>query len=307
MEKRYPEIQYLSILDDILKYGVKKSNRTGIDTYSLFNTVWDSGELLKIGRFPLMTTRKTYFKGALVELFWILGILQKQDPICHTDRNNVAYLKRAGCDYWDKWADENGDLGPVYGAQLTEWKYDYKAELSYDKNDNTIYMYHKTMNQVDELVKKLRENPDDRRLVCTMWNPGELDEMALPPCHYCFECYSKPLLNGSRELSLRWVQRSCDMPLGVPYDITMYSLLLIILCKLTSHKPGTVYGLFGDSHIYENQVEGVKQMLKNEVYEAPNLVYTGPEHVNSLYDFKMEWFNITDYKYHKAVDLAVNV
>lgn len=302
METLTPERQYLNILNDILKNGVRKSTRTGIDTLSLFNTSWNSGDLLKNGLFPLMTCRKTYFRGALVELFWILGILQEQDPIEFTDRNNIAYLNREGCFYWDKWADDNGNLGPVYGAQLTEWKVD-----STEFTDSQIYMTHRTINQIIDLINTLREDPDDRRMVCTMWNPGELEKMVLPPCHFAFECYSKPLEDGTRELSLRWIQRSADMPLGVPYDIVMYSLLLLILCKLTNHKPGTVYGLFGDSHIYINQVDSVKEMVEFEPYDPPKLIYTGPDTVKSLYDFKMEWFNIEGYNYNKSIKMAVNV
>ena len=304
-----PEEKYKNILKDILANGTRKSNRTGTDTLSIFNTQWDSGKLLGNGYIPVMTCRKTYFKGAIVELFWILGILQKQNPILFMNRNNIAYLKREGCNYWDKWADKNGDLGPVYGAQLTEWKYDYFTspirpfEFSFD---NT-YIYNKTLNQVEKLIETLRTNPDDRRMICTMWNPGELHLMALPPCHYCFECYSRPLDDGSRELDLRWIQRSCDMPLGVPYDIIMYSLLLMMLCKLTNHKPGKVIGLFGDSHIYVDQIDGVKESLEAPDICPPRLEYTGPEYVEDLYDFKMDWFKIVDYNYYKEIKLPVSV
>lgn len=303
------EEKYKNILKDILENGVRKHNRTGIDTLSLFNTQWDSGVILSTGHLPIMTCRKTYYKGAIVELFWILGILQKQNPIPLAHRNNIAYLQREGCHYWDKWADKNGDLGPVYGSQLVEWKYNFQPFVSqpYEYNGSMPEIHNKTINQVEKLVETLRTNPDDRRMICTMWNPGELSIMALPPCHYCFECYSRPLSNGKRELDLRWIQRSCDMPIGVPYDILMYSLLLIMLCKLTDHVPGKIIGLFGDSHIYENQIEGVKEMLEAPYTPPAYLEYTGPEHVENLYDFKLEWFNIKDYQYYKDIKLAVNV
>lgn len=307
-----PENNYRKILRDILTKGTVKTSRAG-DTISLFNTVWEAGpDILAAGKFPLMTCRKTYFKGALVELFWILGILQKNNPILNgygrpIDRNNVAYLKREGCNYWDKWADENGDLGPVYGKQLTEWSYDHAFDTIENELGSFSVFKSKIKNQILDIVEKLRTNPDDRRMVSTMWNPGELDAMALPPCHYGFEVYSRPILGAPRELSLRWIQRSCDMPLGIPYDITMYSLLLLMLCKMTDHTPGNVYGLFGDSHIYTNQIEGVKTMLEQEIFEPPTLEYTGPDYVESLYDFKLEWFNIKNYKFAKDIPLEINV
>lgn len=288
--------KYKEILKTILEKGVKKNNRTGVPTLSLFNTYWSSGTTLKDGKFPLMTCRKTYFKGALVELFWILGILQAQNPIPGKNRNNIAYLKREGCNYWDKWADENGDLGRVYGAQLMEWE-------DLGKSINEVYY----INQIQNIIDKLRTDPDDRRLVCTMWRPDELDDMALPPCHHTFEFYSKPCPDGTRELSLRWMQRSCDMPIGVPYDIVMYSLLLFMMCKLTDHVPGEVIGLFGDSHIYENQIDGVKEMIKADYIPFPDLLYTGPEHVENLNDFKLEWFKIENYVYYKDIKLPVTV
>lgn len=287
--------EYKEILRNILNHGVKKQNRTGVDTLSLFNTKWSSSTMLKDGKFPLMTCRKTYFKGALVELFWILGILQAQNPIPNLDRNNVAYLQREGCNYWDKWADKNGDLGPVYGAQLMEWE------------DNSDPLESTYINQIQNIIDKLRTDPDDRRLVCTMWRPDELDRMALPPCHHTIEFYSKPLEDGKRELNLRWMQRSCDMPIGVPYDITMYALLLFMISKMTNHIPGEVIGLFGDSHIYENQIDGVKEMLLAPFIPFPDLVYSGPEYVENLNDFKLEWFRITNYNYFKEIKLPVTV
>lgn len=190
---RKPESCYRRILLEILEKGVLKSNRTGIDTKSIFNTSWNSGKLLTKGYFPLITMRKIFFKGALVELFWILGILQAQNPIPNTDRNNVMYLKNENVHYWDKWADEKGDLGPVYGKQLMEWDCGY---FNVSKND---ILERATVNQIQNIINTLRTNPDDRRLVFSMWNPGELNDMALPPCHWGGEFYSEPLemVNGA--------------------------------------------------------------------------------------------------------------
>lgn len=282
-----PEKNYKNILEKIITTGTRKQNRTGTDTLSLFSTHWDSGDIISSGRIPLLTCRKTYWKGALVELFWILGILQAQNPIQGLHRNNVKYLQREGCKYWDAWANENGDLGPVYGAQLMEW-------------DGAV-------NQIQNIIDTLRTNPDDRRLVCTMWNPGELKQMALPPCHYCFEFYSRPDADGNRYLSLRWTQRSCDMPVGVGYDIMMYSFLLIMIAKMTNHKPERVYGSFGDSHVYVNQIDGVKKMIAAPHIDPPYFEYTGPDYVENLNDFKLEWFKITNYVYNENIPLPVSV
>lgn len=282
-----PEKNYKQILSDILDFGSKKSNRTGTDTLSLFATNWNSGDLISSGYMPLLTCRKTYWRGALVELFWILGILQAQNPIDGLDRNNIQYLTREKCNYWNAWADENGDLGPVYGAQLMEWN--------------------GCINQIQNIIDTLRTNPDDRRMICTMWNPSELKDMALPPCHYCFEFYSRLNMHNERCLSLKWTQRSCDMPIGIGYDIMMYSFLLIMIAKMTNHKPEKIYGSFGDSHIYVNQIDGVREMIKAPYIEPPKLEYTGPDFVENLNDFKLNWFNIIDYNFYKEIPLPVSV
>lgn len=282
-----PEAEYKNILNNIINFGSIKSNRTGVDTLSLFSTSWNSGNIISSGHMPLLTCRKTYWKGALVELFWILGILQAQNPIIGKDRNNIEYLTRENCKYWNAWADENGDLGPVYGAQLMEW------------NGN--------INQIQNIIDTLRTNPDDRRLVCTMWNPSELGKMALPPCHYCFEFYSRKDKNDQRHLSLKWTQRSCDMPVGIGYDIMMYSFLLIMISKMTNHKPERIYGSFGDSHVYINQLDGVKEMISAPNIMPPVLDYSGPKYVENLNDFKLDWFKIKEYKFYKDIPLKVSV
>lgn len=294
-----PELSYLDLIDKILTNGVKKDNRTGVKTLSLFaNCSWESRDLLQNNRFPLFTHRKVYFRSALVELFWILGIIQKQSPIKDSngnelDRNNIAYLKANNCNYWDKWANENGDLGPVYGAQLENW------------NDEGI-------NQIDNLINTLKTNPDDRRMVCTMWNPSKLKNMALPPCHYAFECYSKPLENGTRELNIKWTQRSVDVLLGLPYDICLYSWLTIMLAKLTNHVPGTVYGSFGDTHIYENQIDIAEKILKDvskvgNVPEPPYYALNPNKQYNLLTDFTLDDMIINNYTYRNIYKINVNV
>lgn len=294
------DIMYREVLDNIRQFGVLKSNRTGTNTLSIFNTIIKAD--ISDGTFPLMTCRKIHFKSALIELFWILGILQAQNPITVNGRplhrNNVQYLKREGCNYWDAWADENGDLGPVYGEMLMEWPTISSGEYSYD-----VLSY---INQIQNIVDTLRSNPDDRRLVATMWNPAKLQDMALPPCHHTMEFYSRPV-DGKRYLDVRWIQRSADFPIGVPFDLCLYALLDIMICKMTGHLPGNVYGLFGDSHIYVNQLEGVNEMLNSPLYDPPKFEWSGPDYVENINDFKMEWFNISDYNYFKTIKMPVSV
>lgn len=306
-----PEKNYKQILSDILKFGTRKTNRTGTDTISLFSTNWNSGDIISSGHMPLLTCRKTYWKGALVELFWILGILQAQNPIPGAHRNNVKYLQREGCKYWDAWADENGDLGPVYGAQLTSWPRTIieipEDQDAYECGYDDISVKFEYINQIQNIIDTLRTNPDDRRMICTMWNPSDLNKMALPPCHYCFEFYSRPDEDGNRYLSLRWIQRSCDMPIGIGYDIMMYSFLLIMIAKMTNHIPERIYGSFGDSHVYVNQIDGVQEMINAPYIKPPKLEYTGPEYIENLNDFKLEWFKIVDYNFYKEIPLPVSV
>lgn len=299
-----PEKEYKELLQYIIKNGIRKNNRTGTNTISVFNTQWNSGALLEKGYFPLMSCRKYFFKGALVELFWILGILQAQNPIKDTDRNNVAYLQREGVNYWNNWADKDGNLGPVYGAQLMEWK-----EFWYDDYGGTFSSTWRCdkINQIQKIVDKLRTDPDDRRLVFSMWNPSELSKMKLPPCHWGGEFYSEPQKDGVRKLHLRWVQRSSDFPVGVPYDISIYASLLFMISKMTNHIPGKIIGLFGDSHVYENQIEGVKEMLSAPEIIPPRLIYTGPDYVKRLHDFQLDWFKLEDYKPYKIINLPVAI
>ena len=236
---------YIKVLRDIMSNGVRKQNRTGIDTLSLFNTQISAEEDAEgYDNIPLSNLRKVYFKGALIEVLWILGLHMKDERYASLPQTNTQYLLDHGVKYWQPWANENNNLGPVYGKQLVNW---------WNRENGT--------NQIQNIIDTLRTNPDDRRLVATMWNPGELYFMALPPCHHTMEFYSQPMEDGKRMLHTRWMQRSCDMPIGIPYDMLLYTLLNKIVALCTGHIPGHVYGLLGDSHIYVNQLDGVKEML----------------------------------------------
>lgn len=236
---------YIEVLQHIMENGTRKQNRTGTDTLSVFNTqICAEEDAEGYNNIPLSNLRKVFFKGALIEVLWILGIHMKDERYKNRQRTNTQYLLDHGVKYWQPWADKINNLGPVYGAQLTDW----------DLGSSTI-------NQIENIINTLRTNPDDRRLVATMWNPGELQYMALPPCHHTMEFYSQPMPDGKRMLHTRWMQRSCDMPIGIPYDMLLYTLLNKIVALCTGHIPGHVYGLLGDSHIYVNQIDGVKEML----------------------------------------------
>lgn len=236
---------YIKVLQHIMDNGTRKQNRTGTDTLSVFNTqICAEEDAEGYNNIPLSNLRKVYFKGALIEVLWILGLHMKDKRYSWLPQTNTQYLLDHGVKYWQPWVDEINNLGPVYGAQLVNWNLGLTG-----------------INQIQNIIDTLRTNPDDRRLVATMWNPSKLSKMALPPCHHTMEFYSQPMEDGKRMLHTRWIQRSCDMPIGIPYDMLLYTLLNKIVALCTGHIPGHVYGLLGDSHIYVNQIDGVKEML----------------------------------------------
>ena len=257
---------YINVLRYIKEKGVRKQNRTGTDTLSVFNTqICAEEDAEGYNNIPLSNLRKVYFKGALIEVLWILGLHMKDERYSNLPQTNTQYLLDHGVKYWQPWADKDNNLGPVYGAQLVKW-HDYKVIIpedqdAYEYGYDTIEYKSVYVNQIQNIINTLRTNPDDRRLVATMWNPSKLSKMALPPCHHTMEFYSQPISDGKRMLHTRWMQRSCDMPIGIPYDMLLYTLLNKIVALCTGHIPGHVYGLLGDSHIYINQLEGVDEML----------------------------------------------
>ncbi|MBQ2982772.1 MAG: thymidylate synthase [Lachnospiraceae bacterium] len=254
---------YVKVLQHIMENGTRKQNRTGTDTLSVFNTqICAEEDAEGYNNIPLSNLRKVYFKGALIEVFWILGLHMKDERYSNLPQTNTQYLLDHGVKYWQPWANKDNNLGPVYGAQLVNW-HDYKLVFPEDYDYGVHGVEYKSVyvNQIQNIIDTLRTNPDDRRLVATMWNPAKLSKMALPPCHHTMEFYSQPTPDGKRILHTRWMQRSCDMPIGIPYDMLLYTLLNKIVALCAGHIPGHVYGLLGDSHIYVNQIDGVKEML----------------------------------------------
>ncbi len=262
--------QYLSLLQRILDEGTVKTDRTGTGTKSIFGHQmrFDLNE-----GFPLLTTKKLHLKSIIHELLWFLR-----------GDTNIAYLKANGVSIWDEWADENGDLGPVYGQQWRSWP-DYKGG---------------TIDQISNVVEMIRHNPDSRRMIVTAWNPAEIEQMALPPCHCLFQFY---VADG--RLSLQLYQRSADTFLGVPFNIASYALLLLMMAQVTGLKAGEFIHTTGDTHLYLNHLEQARLQLTREPRPLPKMLIN-PE-VSSIFDFKYEDFQLTDYNPHPHIKAAVSV
>ena len=262
--------QYLSLLQRILDEGTVKTDRTGTGTKSIFGHQmrFDLNE-----GFPLLTTKKLHLKSIIHELLWFLR-----------GDTNIAYLKANGVSIWDEWADENGDLGPVYGQQWRSWP-DYRGG---------------TIDQISNVVEMIRHNPDSRRMIVTAWNPAEIEQMALPPCHCLFQFY---VADG--RLSLQLYQRSADTFLGVPFNIASYALLLLMMAQVTGLKAGEFIHTTGDTHLYLNHLEQARLQLTREPRPLPKMLIN-PE-VSSIFDFKYEDFQLTDYNPHPHIKAAVSV
>ena len=250
--------QYLKLLDRILTEGATKTDRTGTGTKSVF------GNQMRFDMadgFPLLTTKKLHLKSIIYELLWFLR-----------GDTNVHYLQEHGVRIWNEWADENGELGPVYGHQWRSWP---------DYNGGTI-------DQIQNVVDMIKNHPDSRRMMVTAWNPAEVEQMALPPCHCLFQFY---VADG--RLSLQLYQRSADTFLGVPFNIASYALLLQMMAQVTGLKPGEFIHTTGDTHIYTNHMEQVKLQLTRTPRPLPR-VWLNPE-VKSIFDFQYEDIRLEDY------------
>lgn len=238
---------FIEILKDIMENGDKKPCRVesaGL-THSVFNRILECGDSAGFNGLPISQLRKIHYKGAIIEMLWILGLHHNDERYRDLPLTNVKYLNDHGVKYWNPWADENGNLGPVYGAQMSTWP----------KSDGTF------IHQIKNIIEKLRTDPNDRRLVASMWNPGAIPEMVLPPCHYAVEFYSRNT-EGRPVLDTRWIQRSCDMVVGIPYNAIMYTVLNKIVAACTGHVPGVVTGCLGNCHVYGNQVEEANELIK---------------------------------------------
>jgi len=263
---------YEDLLRHVWENGRVRRDRTGVGTKSVF------GAQLRFDlrdSFPLVTTKKVHLKSIIYELLWFLR-----------GDTNVKWLQENGVSIWNEWADENGDLGPVYGKQWVAW----------EKPDGT------TVNQIRDVVDTLRKDPWSRRLLVCAWNPGELKQMALTPCHALFQFYADP---DSGELSCQLYQRSADVFLGVPFNIASYALLTLMVAQVTGLKPGEFVHSFGDAHIYQNHEEAVMTQLAREPRPFPRMVLN-PE-VKDLFHFAYEDFKLLDYDPHPAIKAPIAV
>ncbi len=262
--------QYLSLLQHILLNGTHKTDRTGTGTQSCFG--YQMRFDLQEG-FPLVTTKKVHLKSIIYELLWFLK-----------GETNIAYLKEHGVKIWDDWADDNGELGPVYGKQWRSW----------EGKDG------KTVDQITELIQQIKTNPDSRRLIVSAWNVGELSEMALMPCHNMFQFY---VADG--KLSCQLYQRSADVFLGVPFNIASYALLTMMIAQVCDLQYGDFIHTFGDVHIYSNHKEQVKLQLSRDPYALP-VMKLNPA-IKNIFDFKFEDFTLENYQCHPAIKAPVAV
>ncbi|MBT2677816.1 thymidylate synthase [Bacillus sp. ISL-35] len=262
--------QYLELCKHVLDTGVKKEDRTGTGTISTFG--YQMRFNLQDG-FPLLTTKKLHLKSIIHELLWFLN-----------GDTNVKYLQENGVRIWNEWADENGELGPVYGHQWRSW----------DGADG------ETVDQISELIHTIKTNPDSRRMIVNAWNVAEIKNMALPPCHCMFQFY---VADG--KLSCQLYQRSADVFLGVPFNIASYALLTMMVAHVCDLEPGDFVHTFGDTHIYSNHVEQVKLQLTRDPKPLPKMKLN-PD-VKSIFDFKFEDFELVNYEAHPHIKGAVSV
>jgi thymidylate synthase len=262
--------QYLDLMKHVLEHGVQKNDRTGTGTISTFG--YQMRFNLQEG-FPLLTTKKLHLKSIIHELLWFL----KGDT-------NVKYLQENGVRIWNEWADENGNLGPIYGFQWRSWR----------TRDG------RTIDQIANVVEQIKKNPNSRRLIVSAWNVGEIDEMALPPCHALFQFY---VADG--KLSCQLYQRSADVFLGVPFNIASYSLLTMMIAQVCDFEPGEFIHTFGDVHIYSNHLDQVKLQLTREPRPLPKMKIN--PNVKDIFSFTYDDFQLVDYDPHPHIKGEVSV
>ena len=262
--------QYLDLMRHVRDNGVRKDDRTGTGTVSVF------GHQMRFNLqdgFPLVTTKKVHLRSIIHELLWFL----KGD-------SNIRYLKENGVSIWDEWADEDGDLGPIYGVQWRSWP----------TADG------RTVDQIQTIIDQIRNTPDSRRIIVNAWNVGEIERMALPPCHTMFQFYV-----AEGRLSCQLYQRSADIFLGVPFNIASYALLTLMLAQVCDLEPGDFIHTLGDAHLYLNHLEQADLQLQREPYPLPRMKLN-PD-VRSLFDFRYEDFELEGYQYHPHIKAPVAV
>lgn len=262
--------QYTDLIKHVLKNGIRKGDRTGTGTLSVFGYQmrFDLSE-----GFPLVTTKKIHLRSIIHELLWFL----KGDT-------NIHYLQKNGVTIWDEWADKDGNLGSVYGAQWRSWQ----------------TTSGETVDQISNLIEQIKKNPDSRRLIVSAWNVGEIEKMALPPCHTMFQFYV-----AEGKLSCQLYQRSADIGLGVPFNIASYALLLAMIAQVTNLEVGEFIHTLGDAHIYSNHEEALKEQITRMPYPLPRLALDSK--IRDIFDFTYDDIQLLNYQYHPVIKLPVAV
>lgn len=263
--------QYHELMEHVLKHGDFKEDRTGTGTYSVFGH--QSRYNLNDG-FPLVTTKKCHLRSIIHELLWFIQ-----------GETNIQYLKENKVSIWDEWADENGDLGPVYGFQWRHWQKPEGGEVD----------------QVQKLVESLKNNPNSRRHIITAWNPAYVDDMALPPCHAFVQFY----VSKDRRLSCQLYQRSADIFLGVPFNIASYALFTMMLAQVCDLKLGDFVHTMGDAHLYSNHIEQAKEQLTRKPFPLPRMILN--KDVKDIFAFKFEDFELVEYQAHPHIKAQVAI
>jgi len=263
-------IQYLDLLRLVLQEGKFKTDRTGTGTYSVFGA---QARFPLSDGFPALTTKKLHLKSIIYELLWFLR-----------GDTNVRYLNEHGVTIWDEWADSEGNLGRVYGAQWCDWR-------TTDR---------RSINQIDQVIEQVKGKPDSRRLIVSAWNVGELEKMALPPCHTLFQFFVQ-----EGELSCQLYQRSADLFLGVPFNLASYALLTLMVAQVCDLKPGTFVHTFGDLHLYANHLDQAKLQLTREPRPLPRMQLNPA--VKNIHDFKFEDFELVGYEPHPSIKAPIAV
>jgi thymidylate synthase len=262
--------QYLELLDHVLKHGTEKQDRTGTGTISVFG--YQMRFDLEQG-FPVLTTKKLHLKSIIHELLWFIS-----------GDTNIKYLNDNGIRIWNEWADKDGNLGPVYGYQWRSWPAADGRKID----------------QLSDVIEAIKRSPDSRRLIVNAWNVGEIDKMALPPCHVMFQFYV-----SAGKLSCQLYQRSCDIFLGVPFNIASYALLTLMVAQVTGLKAGEFIHTLGDAHIYRNHIEQAKLQLTRVPYPMPHMIINPA--VNDILNFRYEDFTLVDYVAHPGIKGEISV
>ena len=289
----YHDKKYIDLVNHIYENGVMKPNRTGVDTVGVFG--YQMRFDLSDGTIPLLTTKKMHTRSIIHEILWYLQ-----------GSSNIKYLNDNGVTIWDEWTDDQGELGPVYGVQWRKWqKYNWIPGTGVGTVWEPDHYEVSSVDQIAQIVDKLKNNPLDRRLIVSAWNVAELPDMKLPPCHYSFQLNAVPTFGESYKLSLLINQRSCDVGLGVPFNIAQYAILLRMFCEVADMTPGELIWNGGDTHIYVNHINALDEQIKREPFPSP--VFKFARKVDDIDDFKYDDFVIEGYESHPTIKMEVAV